>query len=94
MRRARVRDVDQAKRQALINDAEAAQLHAAAEAVAAAVAVDDFAPEELSPRQAAEPVPPRQAAEPVPLQWNESKLERQSQSAPSPLVGEGWGGGS
>ena len=52
MRRARVRDIDQAKRQALINDAEAAQLHAAAEAVAAAVAVDDFAPEELSPRQA------------------------------------------
>ena len=49
MRQARVRDIDQAKRQALINDAEAAQLHAAAEAVAAAVAVDDFAPEELSP---------------------------------------------
>ncbi len=39
-------------RQGLINDAEAAQLHAAAEAVAAAVAVDDFAPEELSPRLA------------------------------------------
>jgi ABC-type metal ion transport system substrate-binding protein len=45
-------DIDKAQRQALINDAEAAQLHAAAEAVAAAVAVDDFAPEELSPRQA------------------------------------------
>jgi hypothetical protein len=73
-----VRDIDQAQRQALINDAEAAQLHAAAEAVAAAVAVDDFAPEELSPRR---------AAEPVPLQWNEAKLEPQTRSAPSPLVG-------
>ena len=52
LRRAHVRDIDQARRQALINDAEAAQLHAAAQAVAAAVAVDDFAPEELSPRQA------------------------------------------
>ena len=78
LRRARVRDIDQAQRQALINDAEAAQLHAAAEAVAAAVAVDDFAPEELSPRR---------AAEPVPLQWNEAKLEPQTRSAPSPLVG-------
>jgi acyl-CoA dehydrogenase len=52
LRRARVHDIDKARRQALINDTEAAQLHAAAEAVAAAVAVDDFAPEELSPRQA------------------------------------------
>ena len=52
LRRAHVRDIDQARRQALINDTEAAQLHAAAQAVAAAVAVDDFAPEELSPRQA------------------------------------------
>ena len=38
----------QAQRQGLISDAEAAQLHAAANAVAAALAVDDFAPEELS----------------------------------------------
>ena len=82
MRRARVRDVDQAKRQALINDAEAAQLHAAAEAVAAAVAVDDFAPEELSPRQ---------AADSIPLQWEQ--LERQTQSAPSPLWGRAGEGG-
>ena len=83
MRRARVRDIEQAKRQALINDAEAAQLHAAAEAIAAAIAVDDFAPEELSPRR---------AVDPIPLQWDQ--LNRQTQSAPSPLVGEGWGGGS
>src|SRR5262249_36586639 len=27
----------------------------------------------------------------VPVKWNE--CERQTQSAPSPLVGEGWGGG-
>ncbi len=50
MRKARVRDIDKAREQGLINEAEAAQLRAAAEAVAAAVAVDDFAPEELSPR--------------------------------------------
>jgi hypothetical protein len=36
----------------LINEAEAGQLRAAAEAVAAAIAVDDFAAEELSPRRA------------------------------------------
>jgi hypothetical protein len=45
-----VHDVDKALAQRLITDAEAAQLNAAAEAVAAAVAVDDFAPEELAPR--------------------------------------------
>ena len=84
MRRARVRDVDQAKRQALINDAEAAQLHAAAEAVAAAVAVDDFAPEELSPRAS--------VVRSVPLQWNEAARAAVSVCS-LPLVGEGWGGG-
>ena len=52
MRAAHLRDIEEAQRQGLINDAEAAQLRAAAEAVAAAVAVDDFAPEELSPRLA------------------------------------------
>ena len=50
MHKAGVRDVAQARRQKLINDAEAAQLHATAEAVAAALAVDDFAPEELTHR--------------------------------------------
>ena len=38
----------------MINDAEAAALDAAAQAVAAVVAVDDFAPEELSPRRASQ----------------------------------------
>jgi acyl-CoA dehydrogenase len=52
MHRANIRDIDKARQQGVINDGEAAQLHAAAQAVAAAVAVDDFAPEELSPRQA------------------------------------------
>jgi acyl-CoA dehydrogenase len=52
MHRANNRDIDKARQQGVINDGEAAQLHAAAQAVAAAVAVDDFAPEELSLRQA------------------------------------------
>jgi acyl-CoA dehydrogenase len=51
MRKARVRDIDKAREQGLINDSEAAELRAAAEAVAAAVAVDDFPPEALSRRQ-------------------------------------------
>ena len=50
MRKARVRDVGKARAQGLINDAEAAQLEELAKAVAAAVAVDDFAPEELVPQ--------------------------------------------
>jgi hypothetical protein len=81
MHHAHVRDVDDARRQGLISEAEASELRAAADAVAAAIAVDDFAPEELAPRQ---------AADAVPLQWNERK--RQARAAPSPLVGEGWGG--
>jgi acyl-CoA dehydrogenase len=48
MHAARVRDVDQAFTQRTINEQEAAQLKEAAEAVAAAIAVDDFAPEELT----------------------------------------------
>ena len=52
MRAARVRDIDQAVRQRTINADEAAKLKAAADAVAAAVAVDDFAPEELTSRGA------------------------------------------
>jgi len=61
MRKARVRDVDTAFRQALINEAEAQELQSAADAVAAAIAVDDFAPEELSPRQAEDPAPLKSA---------------------------------
>src|SRR5262249_61485372 len=57
---AHIRDVEAARQEGLINEAEAQQLRAAADAVAAAVAVDDFAPEALSP--------PPAAADPVPLQ--------------------------
>jgi acyl-CoA dehydrogenase len=53
MRTARVRDIDQALKQRTISADEAAQLRAAAEAVSAAIAVDDFAPEELTSRGAA-----------------------------------------
>jgi acyl-CoA dehydrogenase len=50
MRRARVADAAKACAQALISEAEAASLMEAHEAVAAALAVDDFAPEELTQR--------------------------------------------
>src|SRR5579863_3226177 len=73
MHAARVRDIDQAVSQRTITADEAAQLKAAAEAVAAAVAVDDFAPEELAARGAnkedvssqpiSQPAPHPQAAE-------------------------------
>jgi acyl-CoA dehydrogenase len=53
MHAARVRDVDQALKQRTINASEVEQLKEAADAVAAAVAVDDFAPEELTSRGAA-----------------------------------------
>jgi acyl-CoA dehydrogenase len=52
MRKARVRDIGQAERQRTIDATEVAQLREAAEAVAAAIAVDDFAPEELTSRGA------------------------------------------
>jgi acyl-CoA dehydrogenase len=52
MHAARVRDIDQALKQHTITADEAAQLKEAADAVAAAVAVDDFAPEELTGRDA------------------------------------------
>jgi len=52
LQHAHVRDVEEARQRHLINDAEAAQLRAAAEAVAAAVAVDDFSPQELTAQQA------------------------------------------
>jgi acyl-CoA dehydrogenase len=48
MHTARIRDIEQAAKQRTITAAEAARLKAAAEAVAAALAVDDFAPEELT----------------------------------------------
>src|SRR5262249_28098794 len=52
MHAARVRDVDQAVKQRTITADEAAKLKAAAEAVAAAIAVNDFAPQELTARGA------------------------------------------
>ena len=55
LRQARVRDIAKARAQGLINDTEAGELTVAAEAIAAAVAVDDFAPEELAPRRGLEP---------------------------------------
>jgi acyl-CoA dehydrogenase len=50
MHAARVRDIDQAVKQGTINADEAAKLKATADAVSAAVAVNDFAPEELTVR--------------------------------------------
>jgi acyl-CoA dehydrogenase len=54
MRDAHVRDVAKARAQGILNDAEVAALEAAAQAVALVIAVDDFAPEELSPRRASQ----------------------------------------
>jgi hypothetical protein len=79
LHKAHIRDVEKARLEGLINDAEAQQLRAAADAVAAAVAVDDFAPEAISPRQAAEDV--------IPVKWNPFK--RQTRSRRSSLAG-GW----
>jgi len=52
MRSAHVHDIATAEGQRVITSDEAAQLNAAAAAAAAVIAVDDFAPEELSPRDA------------------------------------------
>jgi acyl-CoA dehydrogenase len=52
MHAVRIRDADKALKQGTITADEAAQLKAAAEAVSAAVAVNDFAPEELTSRGA------------------------------------------
>jgi acyl-CoA dehydrogenase len=65
LRKARVHDIDAALAQGLIADTEAAQLHAAAQAVSAAVAVDDFAPEELSPRRTSEPALGDELSQPI-----------------------------
>jgi acyl-CoA dehydrogenase len=50
LRKARLRDIGKARAQGLINDAEVTQLEELAKAVAAAIAVDDFAPGELVPQ--------------------------------------------
>jgi acyl-CoA dehydrogenase len=79
LQRAHVRDIDAARAQSLITDAEADQLRAAADAVAAAVAVDDFAPDALSRRKAAPTV--LQATGTIALQRGER--ERQPRPAPA-----------
>ena len=65
MHRAHVRDIEAARRQNVINDIEAAALHAAAQAVAQAVAVDDFAPEEITRRQSLGEVPSQAMPQPT-----------------------------
>ncbi len=50
MQRARVRDIDEAVKQRTITVEDSGQLKAAADAVSAAIAVDDFAAEELMSR--------------------------------------------
>jgi acyl-CoA dehydrogenase len=52
LRQAHVHDVAAARQRGLISEAEADQLKAVELAIAEVVAVDDFAPEELSPRRA------------------------------------------
>jgi len=65
LHRAKIRDIEAARRQDVINDSEAAALHAAAQAVAEAVAVDDFAPEEITRRQSLGEVPSQAMPQPT-----------------------------
>jgi acyl-CoA dehydrogenase len=70
MNKAHVRDIDQALKQNLINDSEAAQLKETARAVAVTIAVDDFTAEELTHRDAERaqgdrPSPPRKRPRPA-----------------------------
>jgi acyl-CoA dehydrogenase len=74
LRNANVRDVDAALAQRLITAAEAGQLRAAADAVATAIAVDDFAPEDLAPRQTSDAA----AADAAPLQWDQGARQTHS----------------
>jgi acyl-CoA dehydrogenase len=69
MHAARVRDIEQAVKQRTISAEEAAQLKTAADAVAAAVAVNDFAPEELTSRGAMHKgdQPSQATSQPTPL---------------------------
>ena len=77
LHRAHIRDIGQARAQNVINEAEAEQLRAAADAVAAAIAVDDFAPEALARRKASPTI--LQATGTIALQ----RSERQTRSAPA-----------
>ncbi len=70
LRQAHVHDIAVARQRGIINDAEADQLKAVQLAVAAVVAVDDFAAEELSPRHAARPQGDVSSATATPFQSN------------------------
>jgi acyl-CoA dehydrogenase len=68
LRHAHIRDIEEARQRNLIDDAEAAELRTATEAVAAAIAVDDFSPDELTGPRArgdvsSQPMRPQAAAE-------------------------------
>jgi len=82
LHKAHVRDIDQGRAQSLINEAEAEKLRAAADAVAAAIAVDDFAPEELARRKASPTV--LQATGTIALQ----RSDRERQPRPAPAAGD------
>jgi hypothetical protein len=84
LHRAHIRDIGEARAQGLITEAEAEKLRAAADAVAAAIAVDDFAPEELARRRASPTI--LQATGTIALQ----RSERERQPRPAPAA-EGGG---
>jgi acyl-CoA dehydrogenase len=77
MRKSHIRDIDQALASRTITADEALQLKAAAEAVSAAIAVDDFAPEELTSRGAA-------SKGDEPLATSHPKSEPKSDPVPNP----------
>jgi hypothetical protein len=56
LRQIDVRDWREARDQGFLTEKEAAQLEQAHEAIASVIAVDDFAPEELTPRKTREAV--------------------------------------
>ncbi|MCC6781042.1 MAG: acyl-CoA dehydrogenase [Hyphomicrobiales bacterium] len=76
MRKAHVRDIEEARLQHIVSDAEAAELAAAAKAVEAAVAVDDFGPEELAQRHTVEHH----------RRWSAAVSDRALGGTPSPVI--------
>jgi acyl-CoA dehydrogenase len=79
MRKGHIRDIDQALASRTITADEAAQLKAAAEAVSAAIAVDDFAPEELTSRGTA-----NKGDEPLAISQPQRQPPPESPSQPRP----------
>jgi acyl-CoA dehydrogenase len=95
MRAARVRDTDAALKQGVINAEEAAQLKATAEAVSAVVAVNDFAPEELSRRGASSAggvsspkQPSNQPPQPAQQNQQENPLQKPARKRPQSTAAE------